>query len=133
MGGNSGSEDSGSGDSLRSYQDLANSIRSLRKRREALRGEEDPITNDDDDNESFRKENNNNEDEDEDEDEEDLRLKLLEQKVQRDQNEKIRHELDLSKDKERQHLMNPEDLKEKAMSDSIEALKLLNKNNHKND
>ncbi len=137
------SEDSGSGDGLRSYQDLADSIKRLRLRREAR------ITKDDDDDDGDIRANNNKNNNNID-DQEELRLKRLEQKVQREQNKKVRHELDDRKSysedaKTRQQQQQQQQshgdgdleadriaLKNKVMSENIEALKLFNQN-HKND
>lgn len=141
MGGKGGSdsEDSGSGDSLRSYQDLADSIRSLRKRRQAKRdevmGEGHTITNDDDREviDSHEDVGNNFHEQDQD-----VQLKRLEEKIQRDQTEKVKHEFLLSKnDKSPEskddaiHDVRKNALNNKHMADNIEALKLFNDHNNK--
>ena len=160
------SGDSGSNDSMRSYQDLADSIRSLRIRRQAQKDEamrdwgdlqtEGQIANDDII--IFgAKDTKGNEYEVE---EDDIRLKRLEQTIQRDQNEKVRQEFLLSKEdnnsnesndtganrektrgrdpghqhRNGDHLDGSENTvrKDILMSENIAALKLFNDNKNKN-
>lgn len=137
------SEDSGDG--LRSYQDLANSIRSLRKRRQAMRdesmGEGQTITRHDDRNKAIHNQRNN----EFDEQDQDIQLKRLEEKIQRDQTEKVKHEFWLSKndnnsDKSNDaaihhqnsiHQKRAAALNNQHMSENIAALKLFNDHNNK--
>lgn len=141
MGGKGGSdsENSGSGDSLRSYQDLADSIRSLRKRRQANRdevmGEGHTITNDDDREAIDSHEELGNTFH---EQHQDVQLKRLEEKIQRDQTEKVKHEFLLSKSDNSPeskddaiHDVRKNSLNNKHMADNIEALKLFNNHNNK--
>jgi len=191
MGGNKhAAHDSDSGDSVddpdaddnsRSYQDLADSIRRLRKRREALQEEsvgESSAERDEGPRKDKRIEHQATNDHglsngavvNAKEEDDDVRLKRMEQRIQRDQNRKVQQELLLANqgsDKDnptdgretgdqrieenasagnqqqrngnQQHpdhrsaalAKNSTTLKDKVMSESIAALKLLNDNHNK--
>jgi len=117
-----GKKDNYNNETIRTYQDLANSIRMLRIRRQVLkeetagereeRIEERQLTNsekidyDNGDHVDPTKnmiidvknnhDNGNDGTNDDDDEEEDVRLKRLEQKIQMDQNKKVRQEFSLS-------------------------------------
>lgn len=142
-------------DKNRSYQDLADSFKRLRIRREGLieetieeRGEgkdERQIKNNDDkiihrnnvDHDDLTN-NNNNEIIADDDSLENIRLKRLEQKIQMEQNRKVRQEFaslkenndnDSSETDRRE--IDDTSLKDKEMAESIAALRLLNQNKNK--
>ena len=114
-------------ESNRSYQDLADSIKRLRNRRQVLKDEKAGEWGE-------RKEERQATNGDEGDDD---RLKRLEQKIQMEQNRKVRQELKNAAGNphhqqhyEQHHVhyqsTNTTASKDKVMSDSIAALKLLN-------
>jgi hypothetical protein len=141
-------------DKNRSYQDLADSIKRLRIRRQVLleetieewgegKDERQIITNDDKidrnnvDHDDLTNDHDNDNDNEIVTDDiiENIRLKRLEQKIQMEQNRKVRQEFASSKEKNNDIEIDSHDndtsLKDKAISESIAALKLLNENKNK--
>ena len=143
-------------DKNRSYQDLADSIKRLRIRREGLidenieewgEGKDERQINSIDDKTVHRNNvghddltnNNNNEIIADDDTLENIRLKRLEQKIQLEQKRKVRQEFASSKENNSNndssetdtHKIDDTSLKDKEIAESIAALKLLNENKNK--